>query len=90
MLTALWSDSNFIPVESKIFEFRSFNRVIKIYIENEPESLKMRSRDFRIFRNFSIKSFETLTRFCENTVICIEILTGVSERTGRDLVRLVL
>ena len=43
------------------------------------------SRDFRNFRNFTIWSLKTLTRFCGNTVCCIRNLTGPSEREPRDL-----
>ena len=35
-----WSDSNFIPIESKKFEFWNFDKTIRIYIENEPETRK--------------------------------------------------
>ena len=46
---------------------------------------KMRSRGFRDVWNFSIQSFETLTRFCGNTAFKIWNLTGPSERGPRDL-----
>ena len=35
-----WSDSNFIPIKSKKFEFWNFDKTIRIYIENEPETRK--------------------------------------------------
>ena len=50
----------------------------------------IRSRDCRNFRKFSIQSFETLTRFCGDTVCLIWNLTGPCERGRRDLYRLVL
>ena len=63
-----WSDSNFIPIESKKFEFWNLNLAIRICIKNDSEIGIMRSRDFRNILNFSIWNFETLTRFCGNTV----------------------
>ena len=44
----------------------------------------------RNFLDFSIWNFETLTRFCGNTVFWILNLTCASARAPRDLVRLVL
>ena len=85
-----WSDSNFIPIESKKFEFWNLNLAIKIYIKYESEIEIMRSPDFRIVLSFSIWNYETLTRFCGNTVFRNLNLTGASERGPRDLFRLVL
>ena len=45
----LGSDSNFIPKESKKFEFWNLNKAIRIYIENEPEIQNTRSHDFLNF-----------------------------------------
>ena len=77
-------------MDSKKFEFWNLNLAIRIYMKNEPGIENMRSRDFRIFWNFSILNFETLTRFCGNTVFRNYNLTGASERGPRDLVRVVL
>ena len=35
-----WLDSNFIPKNSKKFEYRNFDKAIRIYIKNEPETRK--------------------------------------------------
>ena len=35
-----WFDSNFIPRNSKKFEYRNFDKAIRIYIENESETRK--------------------------------------------------
>ena len=79
--------------------FRGILKSLNILISTGPSdsSSKMsqkteniRSRDCRNFRKFSIQSFETLTRFCGNTVCLIWNLTGPCERGRRDLYRLVL
>ena len=43
----LWLDSNFIPMDSKKFEFKDFNKAMRIYIKNESETENMRSRDLQ-------------------------------------------
>ena len=49
-----WSDSNFIPMESKKFEFWIANWAIRIYIKNELEIVNMRSGDFsKIFEPYT-------------------------------------
>ena len=79
--------------------FRGILKSLNILISTRPSdsSSKMsqkteniRSRDCRNFHKFSIQSFETLTRFCGNTVCWIWNLTGPCERGRRDLYRLVL
>ena len=45
---------------------------------------------FRKCSKFWVQSFETLTHNCEKTVGRIKILTGASERSPRDLWRMVL
>ena len=35
-----WLDSNFIPKNSKKFEYRNFDKAIRIYTENESETQK--------------------------------------------------
>ena len=79
--------------------FRGILKSLNILISTGPsdssskmsqETENIRSRDCQNFRKFSIQSFETLTRFCENTVCWIWNLTDSCERGHRDLVRLVL
>ena len=36
-----WLDSNFIPKNSKKFEYRNFDKAIRFYIENEPKTRKI-------------------------------------------------
>ena len=78
-------DSNFIPRNSKKFEYSNFDSTIRIYIENKPETRKYEVLWLSNSLAFSIESFETLTRFCGNTAFCISNLTGPSERGPRDL-----
>ena len=35
-----WLDSNFIPRNSKKFEYSNFDSIIRIYIKNESETMK--------------------------------------------------
>ena len=44
-----WLVSNFIPTDSKKFEFQNFNSTIRFCIKNKLEFKKMRSRDRQIF-----------------------------------------
>ena len=44
-----WLVSNFFPMNSKKFEFRDFDSIIRFAIENESEIEKLRSRDRQIF-----------------------------------------
>ena len=44
-----WLDSNFIPTDSKKFEFQNFNYTIRFSIKNKLRIEKMRSCNHRIF-----------------------------------------
>ena len=60
-----WSDSNFIPMESKKFEFWIANWAIRIYIKNELEIVNMRSLTLqKYFQNYKInKIFATVNLY---------------------------
>ena len=64
----LWLDSNFIPMDSKKFEFRNFDYIIRFTIKNESVIEKFRSRDQRIFEENRFYEIETLTHHHVNTV----------------------
>ena len=50
----VWLDSNFIPMDSKKFEYKALIWAMKIYIKNESETKNLRSRDFqKMFEIFS-------------------------------------
>ena len=44
-----WLVSNFMPTDSKKFEFQNFKWTIRLFIKNKLELKKIRSRDRRIF-----------------------------------------
>ena len=48
-LNTNWLVWNFIPTDSKKFEFQNFKWTIRFFIKNKLELKKMRSRDRRIF-----------------------------------------
>ena len=63
-----WLDSNFIPMDSKKFEFRNSDYIIRFAIKNESEIEKLRSRDRRISEKNRFYEIETLTHNHVNTV----------------------
>ena len=56
-----WLDSNFIPMDSKKFEFRNFDYIIRFAMKNESGIEKFRSRDQRIFEENRFYEIKTLT-----------------------------
>ena len=63
-----WLVSNFIPLDSKKFEFRDFDFIIRFAIKNESEIEKFRSRDQRILEENRFYEIKTLTHNHVNTV----------------------
>ena len=63
-----WLDSNFIPMDSKKFEFRNFDYTIRFAIKNESEIEKFRSRDQRIIQENRFYEIETLTHNHVNAI----------------------
>ena len=63
-----WSDSNFIPMDSKKFEFRNFDYITRFAMKNESAIEKLRSRDQRIFEENRFYEIKTLTHNRVNTV----------------------
>ena len=63
-----WLDSNFIPMDSKKFEFWNFDYIIRFAIKNESEIEKLRSRDRRISEKNRFYEIKTLTHNSVNTI----------------------
>ena len=74
-----WLVSNFIPMDSKKFEFRNFDYTIRFAIKNESKIEKFRSRDQRIFQENRFYEIETLTHNHVNTISDKCNLTGSSD-----------
>ena len=60
ILTAQWLDSNFIPMDSKKFEFWNFDYTIRFVIENKPGYEKLRSRDCQILEKSRFYFLESI------------------------------
>ena len=76
-----WLDSNFIPMDSKKFEFRNFDYIIRFAIKNESGIAKFRSRDQRIFEENRFYEIKTLTHNHVNTISDKRNWTGSSDST---------
>ena len=76
-----WSDSNFIPMDSKKFEFRNFDYIIRFAMKNESGIEKFRSRDQRIFEENRFYEIKTLTHNHVNTISDKRNWTGSSDST---------
>ena len=74
-----WSDSNFIPMDSKKFEFRNFDYIIRFAMKNESGIEKFRSRDQRIFEENRFYEIKTLTHNHVNTISDKRNWTGSSD-----------
>ena len=68
LLVIHWLDSNFIPMDSKKFEFRHFIYIIRFAIKNESGIEKFRSRDQRFFGENRFYEIKTLTHNSVNTI----------------------
>ena len=76
-----WLDSNSIPMNSKKFEFRNFDYIIRFAIKNESGIEKFRSRDQRIFEENRFYEIKTLTHNHVNTISDKRNWTGSSDST---------
>ena len=76
-----WLDSNFIPMDSKKFEFRNFDYIIRFAMKNESGIEKFRSRDQRIFEENRFYEIKTLTHNHVNTISDKRNWTGSSDST---------
>ena len=85
---SLWLVSNFIPMDSKKFEFRNFDWIIRFAIKNESEIEKFRSRDQWIVGKNRFWENEILTHNYVNTVSDKRYWTGPSD-SECDLVPLI-
>ena len=74
-----WLDSNFIPMDSKKFEFWNFDYIIRFAIKNESEIEKLRSRDRRISEKNRFYEIKTLTHNSVNTISDKRNWTGSSD-----------
>ena len=81
----LWSDSNFIPMDSKKFELRISTRPWESTSKMSQKPKIWGPMTFKKCSQFSVQSLGTLTHNCGKPVVHIKILTGASERRPRDL-----
>ena len=73
--------SNFIPTDSKKFEFQNFKWTIRFFIKNKLELKKNEVTWPSDFREKSIYDFETLTHNIVNTVSDRQFLISSSDAT---------